>query len=375
MLVATGLVGTTVFYGVTRFGRVEAPVSQPAIASAPKQITALGRLEPGTEIIKLAAPLILDGDRVTQVLVKPGDRVKPGQVVAILDSRDRLQATLTEAQERVRVAQAKMAQVKAGDSKQNELVAQKSNIARWEAQLRTETIAREAEIARAEAELRNAERTYQRYQTLYAAGAEKAVNVDEKRERYETALAQVKQTKAQRETTVSTLREQIQQERSSLNTLREVRPVDVQAMQAEVESSLAGVKRAETELEQAYVRSPITGQILKVHARPGQKLDDNGIAELAQTQDMVVVAEVYQTDIEKIRVGQSATITGQAFTGTIQGSVYEVGLQVSRQNVFSTQPGENLDRRVVEVKIRLNPKDSQRVAGLTNLQVQAAIKL
>jgi HlyD family secretion protein len=50
-------------------------------------------------------------------------------------------------------------------------------------------------------------------------------------------------------------------------------------------------------------------------------------------------------------------------------------LQVNRQNVFSNQPGENLDSRVIEVKIRLNPEDSKRVAGLTNLQVQTAIEL
>ena len=43
--------------------------------------------------------------------------------------------------------------------------------------------------------------------------------------------------------------------------------------------------------------------------------------------------------------------------------------------MFSNQPGENLDSRVVEVKIRLTPQDSKKVAGLTNLQVQTAIEL
>jgi HlyD family secretion protein len=55
--------------------------------------------------------------------------------------------------------------------------------------------------------------------------------------------------------------------------------------------------------------------------------------------------------------------------------VYEIGLEVSQQEVFSNQPGENLDQRIVKVRIRLNPEDSQRVAGLTNLQVQVAIQL
>jgi len=54
--------------------------------------------------------------------------------------------------------------------------------------------------------------------------------------------------------------------------------------------------------------------------------------------------------------------------------VKEIGLKVSKQNVFSNQPGENLDSRVVEVKIHLNPEGSKQVAGLTNLQVMVAIQ-
>jgi len=90
---------------------------------------------------------------------------------------------------------------------------------------------------------------------------------------------------------------------------------------------------------------------------------------------MMAVAEVYQTDISKIKLGQKATITSQGFTGELKGIVQQIGLQVKRQNVFGDQPGENLDSRIIEVKIRLNPEDSKRVSGLTNLQVQTAIKL
>ena len=96
---------------------------------------------------------------------------------------------------------------------------------------------------------------------------------------------------------------------------------------------------------------------------------------MGQTAQMVAVAEVYQTDIGKVRLGQPAAITSQAISGQLRGTVSQIGLQVDRQNVFSNQPGENLDRRIVEVKIRLHPEDSQRIAGLTNLQVETAIQL
>ena len=88
---------------------------------------------------------------------------------------------------------------------------------------------------------------------------------------------------------------------------------------------------------------------------------------------MIAVAEVYQTDMGKVRLEQQAVITSPVFTGNVRGKVSQIGWQVSRQNVFSNQPGENLDRRVVEVKVRLHPEDVKRVEGLTNLQVQVAL--
>jgi HlyD family secretion protein len=46
------------------------------------------------------------------------------------------------------------------------------------------------------------------------------------------------------------------------------------------------------------------------------------------------------------------------------------------QSLYSLwSAGENLDRRVIEVKVRLTPQASQQVANLTNLQVEVAIQI
>ena len=152
-----------------------------------------------------------------------------------------------------------------------------------------------------------------------------------------------------------------------------MRPIDVQAAQAEVQSAIVTQNRAQTELERAYIHTPSSGEILKINTRMGEKVTDKGIVDLAQTEAMIVIAEIYQTDIDRVKVGQKATITSQSFKGNLNGVVDLIGLQVNRQNVFSNRPGENLDRRVIEVKIKLDPNDSKRVSRLTNLQVQAAI--
>jgi HlyD family secretion protein len=363
------------FYGVSQFGS-DKSTSSPVAKTAPtvKKVTALGRLEPEAQLIRLSTPLALNNDRVAQLKVEEGDQVKAGQVVAILDSQDRLQAALSEAQKQVRVAQSRLAQVKAG-AKVGEIQAQKATIARLQAELQGETATQKAGAARWMAEVQNSKAEYQRFQQLYQQGAVSISSLDSKRLTAQTAQAQLNEAKAKQNRVQGTLPQQIKEAQATLDRIREVRPVDVQVAQAELERSTTAFRQAKINVEQSYVRAPIDGQILKIRARRGETIRDAGIADFGQTSQMIAVAEVYQTDIGKIKLGQPAVITGDAFSEKLEGTVSQIGLQVSKQNVFSNQPGENLDRRVVEVKIRLSPKDSRRVAGLTNLQVQTAIKL
>ncbi|GBE94282.1 ABC exporter membrane fusion protein [Nostoc cycadae] len=411
IIAATAITGGIVVYGISQFGQMGRTASQePAVTTSLPKVTALGRLEPEAEVISLSAPLVLDGDRVQEIRVQEGDIVQAGQIVAILDSRDRLETAVLQAEKQVRVAQAKLDQVKAG-AKTGEILAQQASIerlqaqsvgdsigqreaiARIEAQWEGDRIAQAAAIKRLEAELNNAQAEYQRYQTLYTEGAISNSAFDSKRLLVETAKQQLDEAKAVlarinstasrqlAEAKVSLARinatgnKQVSEAKATLTSIAEVRPVDVQAARMEVENAIASLKRAQTDLQAAYIRAPMTGQILKIHTRVGEKMSDNGIADLAQTQQMIAVAEVYQTDIGKVKLGQTAVVTSQAFNGELRGEVFYVGLQVNRQNVFSNQPGENLDSRVVEVKIRLNHEDSKKVAGFTNLQVQAAIEI
>ncbi|MBG1264187.1 HlyD family efflux transporter periplasmic adaptor subunit [Nostoc commune] len=412
VIAATAITGGIVIYGISQFGLVGQTEKSEPVETTPKiqKVASLGRLEPETEVISLFAPLALDGDRIAQILVKEGDRVKGRQMVAILDARDRLQAAVIQAQQQVRVAQAKLAQVEAGAKvgeinaqqasverleaqSQGDKTAQQEAIFRIEAQWQGDRIAQEASIKKLEAELKNAEAEYQRYQQLYSQGAVSNSLYDSKGLTVETAKQQVDEAKAvlnRINTTASkqlaeakaaltrtnaTGSKQVSEAKATLTSIAEIRPVDVAAAKTEVENAIATLKHAQTELAGAYIKAPIAGEIIKIHTRVGEKISDSGIADLAQTNQMMAIAEVYQTDIGKVKLGQQAVISSQAFVGELRGTVAQIGLQVNRQNVFSNQPGENLDSRVVEVKIRLNPEDSKRVAGFTNLQVQTAIEI
>ena len=152
-----------------------------------------------------------------------------------------------------------------------------------------------------------------------------------------------------------------------------MRPVDVEAASAEDGSAQASAKQAKANLDLAYIRAPRDGQVLKIHTYPGERVGNDGIIELGQTREMLAVAEIYQSDVDKVRIGQPAKITSDSFQGELQGKVEYIGLQVQRQNIVNTDPSANIDARIVEVKVRLDAVSSQKVAGLTNLQVKVAI--
>jgi HlyD family secretion protein len=103
----------------------------------------------------------------------------------------------------------------------------------------------------------------------------------------------------------------------------------------------------------------------------------NGIAEIGQTDQMFVIAEIPEDSIGKVRLGQSATITSDngAFSGEFKGNITEIGRKIGKKDVLNTDPAADVDARVVEVKIALSPQDSQRVSGLTNAKVLVEINM
>jgi HlyD family secretion protein len=134
------------------------------------------------------------------------------------------------------------------------------------------------------------------------------------------------------------------------------------------EASLAG---ARAELAKAHVYSPIDGQVLRVHAREGERVGPEGIVELGKTDHMFAIAEVYEEDVGRVRVGQRALVTSPALSAPLTGKVDRIHLAVAKQDALGTDPAARKDARVVEVEVRLD--DSRAAAPLTHLQVDVQI--
>lgn len=318
-------------------GNEQHTASPPAPDPAQEQaVGCLGRIEPEDGVIVVGARSISGQPSIiAELRVKEGDYIRTGQILAVLNSKDQLEAVWRQAEARIELAQKRLVQIKTG-AKEGDIAAQR------------------AEIARLQAELVNAAKEYERQQKLHQKGVTSASALDLSR-----LLVESKQ-------------QMLSQAKERLNSLTEVRQTDVNVAEAEVQAAIAEARRARAEFDQALIRSPIQGQVIRINARPGEEVGLKGIMELGKTDRMHVIAEVPETDIGRVKVGHHATITSSSLKGDIKGSVVQLGLKVAKNDVLNTDPAAYSDARVVEVKIRL--EDSRSVANLIHGQVNVVIK-
>ena len=164
--------------------------------------------------------------------------------------------------------------------------------------------------------------------------------------------------------------ELVRQQDLSKKSLTSAANLDTAQMGLDI--ALADFAAAQASLELSVVRSPLRAQVLEIHAYPGERVGPEGIMELGRTDRMYAVAEVYETDITKVKVGQLASVQTTAMEEALSGKVERISLKVGRLDAVGTDPIAKTDARVVEVFILLD--DSAAVAQFTNMQVKVEIQ-
>jgi len=382
--------------------------SQETVATSSRLIVADGRLEPQGEVLLLSAPFSMERARVEKLFVERGDWVKAGNTVAILDSHAIMQAALQNALKQEKIALTRLQQVKSG-AKTGDIAAQKAKIFQTKAELKGQIATQEAKIAtlraqlagerssqmatveRIQAELKHASRECDRYRNLRSNGAVSmsqmesiCLQQDTTQEQLQEAQAnlnriinsgqeEIKEATGNLARTKATLKKEIEQTAATYDATAEVRPVDVAVAEAELAAARTAVRQAQANVDLTLVKSPLDGQVLEIHARPGE-MANQGIVDLGRTNRMFVVAEVYETDIGRVKLEQKVEVKSPALREPLEGKVSEVGWQVGKKDVLNDDPVIAADARVVKVRVLLNEESSQRAAKLTNLKVDTFIK-
>ncbi len=151
---------------------------------------------------------------------------------------------------------------------------------------------------------------------------------------------------------------------------------ELRRFQREGVELIAKRRSLETDLAESELLSPISGTVLKIHSRVGERPSSDGVMEVGASQSMEALVEVYESDINRISIGQPVTLTSEngGFQGTLEGRVERITPQVRQRQVLSTDPTGDADARIIEVNVVLSPESAQRVTQLSGLKVIARFK-
>jgi HlyD family secretion protein len=146
-------------------------------------------------------------------------------------------------------------------------------------------------------------------------------------------------------------------------------------LQGLLQESQAELVKVEADLVHTELRAPISGTVLRINARVGERPGDKGVLELGASDRMEALVEVYESDIARVRPGMAARLSSEngGFRGSLQGRVSRISPQVRQRQVLSTDPTGDADARIVEVRVVLDPSDALQVRELTGLKVIARL--
>jgi HlyD family secretion protein len=321
VFVAVLLAGSVAMLAWNRKTDIEAPVRATTAGTPPTSVVAAaGRVEPISEEIRIAAEM---NGKIREISVEEGDRVRRGQVIAVFENAD-YAARVALAEARLKQREAELLRVLNGSRAE-------------------ERRASEAALMDAKAVLDEADSEWRRRQTLFRSGD----------------IARSVLDKAERERSVAKARYDAAKERREL-VERASREEDVLSARADVEQASAQLAEAKALLGKTYVRSPLDGVILQKKAKAGESISldnpESWVVTVGDDSALRVRVDVDEADVARVRVGQAAYVTAEAYGNQrFSGRVVRIGQILGRKNVRTDEPTERVDTKILETLVQLDP--------------------
>lgn len=294
----------------------------------------------GTESAEIVSRLHYE---VLQLNVKEGDRVKRGQVLAVLDS-DTLKEEIKRAEDQLALAKVESSEASSRSAQNVELA---------KAQLEDKLKDQQTAYEKAVLDRDEIKRKYDNIKTLVDAGIETEEALKEIQNTYDAAQQAVDSYTVEDGKVVATAADLKSIENSADNSAGS-RAKSIAMLQTELNN-----KRKD--LEECQIVSPIDGTITRVNIKLGRFADDTDddkpmfVVENIDQLEMDILVSEY--DIGKIEIGQTATITADILKGeTVEGIVDRIS-PTGEEKASSTE-------RVIPTTVRITGDTKGLIAGI-----------
>lgn len=278
---------------------------------------------------------------ITELPVIEGDPVKQGGLLVKIDDRDsRLQREVLLAKLRAVENQMAVVSTRSGQVDEETLGRYKSELNRL--------AAAEAEVAALEVQVKQAHDDYERARDL---AAQKWLS-PQAMERARTGWLQVQESHRKAQAEVAAVRGTLA---AAGGSRREVavmaRQLEVLARQAD--EIRAEMKRAENDIADRTISAPRDGRVVMTFVRQGEHVSaGQRILMFHDPRQIWIEANVRETDVARLKPGQSARIHVDAYPGeTFGGKVFRIGQTATSK--FALLPDPNPSGNFTKITQRL----------------------
>jgi HlyD family secretion protein len=251
------------------------------------------------------------GSVLVELRVKDGQKVKKGEVLAVLSNYARADVTL-------RMAEADLVKLK----QMNDFVLKGTRV---------------SDIALQEATLKSSIEQ-NKLDSLMRARSGKPPDVRE----IETAIAE----------------QALERQKVRLALLKTTLENDLAQHEIDMANTQSRIDSAKRTLEDALVRSPLDGVVVQIFSRQGERVSPAGIVKVVDMNQLRVLADVDELHVGRLKPGGKVDVTFRGNNDVYKGTIERIAPTVKRMQRVEPDGGSSTDARVVQVEIKIDDTSS-----------------
>ena len=305
--------------------------------------------------------------QVAEVKVSDTQQVKQGDVLAIVDPRD-AQIALAQAQAELAKAKRQYTQSSANSSSLSSQIMISSD----------DINSAKAQVAQSQVAQQQAQQEFDRRNRLSASGAISKEEFTKSQSALDNAQANLKVAQAalaQAESKRKAAQSNLDANEALIKGASQSSTPDVLVAQAKVE-------QAQLDLQRTEIRAPLDGVVARRSIQVGQRVAPGSILmRIVPINQLYVDANFKESQLEKVRVGQTVTLTSDLYGDDVEYHGKVIGFSGGTGSAFALIPAQNATGNWIKVvqrlpvRIALDPKELAEHPLRVGLSMEAKINL
>ena len=305
--------------------------------------------------------------QVAEVNVSDTQQVKQGDVLAIVDPRD-AQIALAQAQAELAKAKRQYTQSSANSSSLSSQIMISSD----------DINSAKAQVAQSQVAQQQAQQEFDRRNRLSASGAISKEEFTKSQSALDNAQANLKVAQAalaQAESKRKAAQSNLDANEALIKGASQSSTPDVLVAQAKVE-------QAQLDLQRTEIRAPLDGVVARRSIQVGQRVAPGSILmRIVPINQLYVDANFKESQLEKVRVGQTVTLTSDLYGDDVEYHGKVIGFSGGTGSAFALIPAQNATGNWIKVvqrlpvRIQLDSKDLEKYPLRVGLSMEATVDL